>query len=877
MDQISIQDIILLRCQNAALETELRVVRDQLAQANNATVFLASTFSNARPGRDEHVSRLQVQLKRALAENARLRRLVLDECSAEQRVKASKALDSHDTDRKMRAMSFTDGSLTANSGDTDLLVSYEDYRSTLFRIDSPMYRQSRNLSEAAIIDKLNKGSESDPVCIDSGLQRAPAQVFAANLSNLSLKTPAHTFTNADGSTIEVLVPSTAGPSTPAREGTDLPLSTPATPMPRYRRLEFDQYDRSHLLSRATWLEGMGGEEYAEVWTDLGKKKPRHSAEEWQEYYEEIVRPEWYAQEEAKAKAAEEQERQRAPEAGARCASRDQTASSAYWQNAGEPAGFGETDGEAGSGGQCGGESSVRKEIAPALEIAGSHKSPLSHSHKFADSSATCSGDGEGADSRLATQQSDLAMAACVGVKPVARPADGHSDGVIEAPGMLQAALKISAIDWESKKVDSPLTESDESPPWKESELGQDTALPQAAEQGDSPVGQFHSTPMLTPPEHPVPVEGCDHTLAQPSDRPTTNLDHVEGRRSNPPLKKERWPRCCNRPYHEEELKHEHFRHDPSVLRNVEIKGIPPNMLLADILDLVRGGQILGAVYIDLVALNFRPGSEARSNMAVITFLYAREALLYVQRCRKEPSLLSVTSRDGRTTMLTLRLLRYPILPFDHVSIGDVRDKRLSRILYLHDDGKHSADSALGWMNARLGKRDAGRWPLRAGRDKEGMLVFEFKSVHDAVLMKQAMDGMLWEFGHMPKGFLMDPCQIPFPKSDDAESADAFAQVQDTDDAFKEPEKGVKASKILDSGCKVEIETQTLDCPQGPSTASWVGFGDIEAARAIMRSYGKGSGRRGHWGLRRKGRDSFDLENAEISFEDEAMAMKYQID
>ena len=68
-------------------------------------------------------------------------------------------------------------------------------------------------------------------------------------------------------------------------------------------------------------------------------------------------------------------------------------------------------------------------------------------------------------------------------------------------------------------------------------------------------------------------------------------------------------------------------------------------------------------------------------------------------------------------------------------------------------------------------------PIKSGRDADSMLVLEFASIADAVMVKVAMDDLFWELGNMGRGFLPDPCSRPLQSLLSGQGAEQSEQIE----------------------------------------------------------------------------------------------------
>lgn len=906
-------EITQLHCRNAALETELRIVKEQLAQAHGATNYLATTFSKQQTTQQADVTaHLQERLDSVQVENVHLRA----------------ALGIH-------------GGLNPSFDRRQTVTSRPPVRF----LKTPALRDQLHLAEPPTPrstgeEHVGLGEETDLLSFDDGDSLLSTETFPQNqsivpqvassspdtlLDSVPLSDDVKTIEHGDGAFTYVM--STPAVSLFRPRATESPygqqIPSPPLRAPTGPRRCVPDHVHRRLAGRACFVEDWE----AEDWETWAAKERMFSTEGWKKYYAEKIRPQYLEKEATRA---------------------------ASW------------GGAVGAGGVEQTEELAKKKDGSLAEvgIAGTEVAQVlaevrDEDPDAGDSVNNAGGDEEDADSSNQGKEEDSADVEV-------------SSGDADTNGTLATELEMTAERGHASMMKNvaPLSHDDaeqalgvekqakfprQTPEPEEGLAASRWAqkpsaksfYPEAAQATGSESAVLNSTHLLTAEGHPDnDVGALDVTLLVktddqcPTQSPSGHIVHAapsRGTREQPVRgwNSERYDRrgshfagsppfryqepgyaiAGSHPALDAETKSTVFSHSgPGDLRTVQISGIPPNVTLQEVLDKIRGGKIVSAIFLRTAGMNTNPPMQM--NAVMVTFLHARDAQTYVEFCTRKVNIFFWSESWEAPFKATVSLLQTASRHVDPV----LRHQEASRVIYLADNGTWEVDHVvaklLSWsrFDTANDRPTAAVRPVRYGRDQDGILWFEFASLADAGMAKFVMDDREREFGRMSKGYLPDPCaraveglaevaEAKRPEMDTSGHGDggaasleeAAGSEQDGDedlfgtseDTAIETTDGSTATSPSSTPAYVHSastaedmdveDPSTLAATAPPKLAGRYTSEDVEFARALMSSFRNNQGQPPH--RRARPRDmvqsnrSGDVFNAEVLREEEAMGVE----
>ncbi|KAK3116085.1 hypothetical protein LTR53_003927 [Teratosphaeriaceae sp. CCFEE 6253] len=843
--------IIQLHARNAALETELRLVKEHLAQANRATTYLLTIISNQQ-GQHERtaVDLLQSRLDEALVENVQLRARLSVRSRLAGNARAGRIVSggrrrvlvqhlnsslppSPALSGELREASQSLGSVE----DSDDLLSFEDsgtgtpaaglngrtvVRGRRADVSYPSHSSLMDTPPLAILRKsalhayAADGTEYRVRGLDNtGLTAEQQSTTVDDLQHSSSRPPnvdeGHVIHHSDGTTsfVSITPPSSFSPPPHAPTG------------PRQARRNFLPFERAYLIGLAGWIEDLDDEQYVAKWeevADSGKCRGRHSADEWREYYERVIQPSYLN------KAEVEKQEPVAVEEAAEGVTLEGKGAEAE-----VVAAVAEQGDHTALGGECetGNEAETRDDVA----------------------------DLENCDSE-ANEQSG--MATIIAEDPFIKAPEGIRPAIDEIRNDDQREGEV-AVDWLGIKAsprthvmlsmtDNPReTLATRMPSPRDIRIDATSEGLAASRWAPGPVHIGDATPEIAEPiattsleasipnllsieefcaaEQRIQLSAATTTTDPPASRDSANLlgaGAIAMQRPHDPrsrcgnvrvrrgggrggnaevrLPQDSRPPCCHWPFDIADLHHGTYPHDPSVLRTVMITNIPPTVTLAGVLDRVHSGKILCSTYLELSKMKLaRYGLPMRYNAVMITFLYAGDAR------SKDNVCFDADESDSLFEPVTATITHLPaVRPAPSTpSVQHIRSEGLSRAIYLIDKGTKSPAAVMSAVLSLLAQRcarghgyESVRYPERMGRDADGVLFFEFAGIEDAVIVKRTIDALSaefgWEYGGLVSGFLPDPCEV---RARPAASLQAKDAADDVDAGAEQRDEVVKMGLV----------------------------------------------------------------------------------
>ncbi|KAI6808200.1 hypothetical protein KC332_g883 [Hortaea werneckii] len=193
-------------------------------------------------------------------------------------------------------------------------------------------------------------------------------------------------------------------------------------------------------------------------------------------------------------------------------------------------------------------------------------------------------------------------------------------------------------------------------------------------------------------------------------------------------------------------------------RTAEIKKIPPEIPLTTVLEKVRGGKVMRSVLIGTSVMKSTPFMEG--NVALIQFMDGPNAEAYVAECAEIQGIFFWSEQENAHVKAEVSVCPTPSSTCPGFLVDPKAD--FTRIVYLADNGVFAPELVVGavlkvYNHSREGRRSPGA-PLRMGRNKDSnSLIMEWALLRDAYNAKNALDKMQWLIGGSDVGFLPDPC------------------------------------------------------------------------------------------------------------------------
>ncbi|KAK3115533.1 hypothetical protein LTR53_005028 [Teratosphaeriaceae sp. CCFEE 6253] len=909
--------IIQLHARNSALETELRLVKEHLAQANSATTYLLTIISNQQ-GQHERtaVDLLQSRLDEALVENVQLRARLSVRPRLAGNARAGRSVSGG---RRRVLVQHLDSSLPpspALSGelreasqslgsveDSDDLLSFEHsgtgtpagvlngrtvVRGRRADVSYPSHSSLMDTPPLAILRKsalhayAADGTEHGVRGLgNTGLTAEQQSITVDELQHSTSRPPnvdeGHVIHHSDGTTSFVSITPPSSFSSPPHAPTG----------PRQARRNFLPFERAYLIGLASWIEDLDDEEYVAKWeevADSGKCRGRHSADEWREYYERVIQPSYLK------KAEVEKQEPVAVEEAAEGFTLEGKGTEAELVAAAA-----EQGGHTALGGECetGNESETRDDVA----------------------------DLENCDSE-ANEQSGMASIIVedpfIKAPERIRPAideirnDDQREGEVAVDWLgIKASIRthvvLSMTDSSRETLVTPMpplrdisidvpSEGLAASRWAPGPVHIGDARPEAVEPIAIPsleagIPNLLSIEEYCAAEQRIQLSAATTTTDPPASRDSANIlgaGAIAMQRPHDPrsrcgnvrvrrgggrggnaevrLPQDSRPPCCHWPFDIAELHH-------------------------GVLDRVHSGKILCSTYLELSKMKLAGnGLPMRYNAVMITFLYAGDARRYVEACGKENVCFDADESDSlfEPVTATITHLPTPVRPAPSTSsVQHIRSEGLSRAIYLIDNGTKiptAVMSAVLSLRAQRCARGHGyesvRYPERMGRDPDCVLFFEFAGIEDAVVVKRAIDALSaefgWEFGGLVSGFLPDPCEVrarpaaSLQAKDAADDVDAGAEQRDEVVKMGQVEAHAAHYILSPPTTSAELVTSSVTASDPPTAAAvprtgWSTGGDaerqrqVEEARAFMASATRGGEKRNRRSGREVGRSDYAVD------------------
>lgn len=718
----AMDDVNYIRYRNIELETELRLVKEQLAQAQRGTQYLINCLSNQYPqprNQTANVERTGTRRPQlANAENARLRHApnftqnIYGSITSKQgsaSVAGAGCVESNQSASNHRSneLRSRDGDFT-QPNEEDLLTLDDQHASPSAETVSPGTVNSSRADHgrSSLIDS-PIDTPLTPFTPPYGRQDvfSPAphgQLIGLGISNIDTT---HLGCN-DGYLVPTteaggygVVPAPISHSVPNHDsdfdkdiGAWRACRSPPSvePVLIFNR-PFADHEHNRLMGSAVFVEDMSEEEQMDHWVEFARKNGRHSAEEWKLYYDRVIRAAYLAKISARGidKAVEEEVVE---------------------------------DGLVEGGDDGALETGV---VLPDQGLASSVWAPGPQENRFVEA---------GINNDPAPDQPDAAVqvTSCMRIEFPCKAAPEASTDKVESPDHLDRSIlrangnEQTAQEQESTVSSSPLHTDRRNPALR-------SALTEA------------HTVTTTPPK--TTVSGLERDDKHAVEDSQSSASEYSAAIPPPP------PYYFGPPRAVSDILFNITSTDSTLFRTVLISNIPITATLSEILSRVRGGKIVSANFLETAGMKTNPPTE--TNAAIIVFLGAQRAKAYVDFCKDNPIFFSCTNRTAQVKA-KVELVRTPSRPLHPKLLADFQNG-LTRVLFIIDDkSRWRIDEIVAeFANCGIGT------PLNTGRDRDGILFFEFADARDAGAAWAVVDRHHWVFCDASKGFFPDPCARPF--------------------------------------------------------------------------------------------------------------------
>lgn len=768
-----------LRCRNAALETELRLVKEQLTQAQNGGAYLVNLVGRqvgqaAHASQQEEITILRSQLEDALQCNAQLERLL----AASRRARAAVQRRERNLDKDLRALKGRVGDQADVFG--DLGSGQEDIGKSSVRKDSAARVKGEELKEgvnwicktgakedqeSSLLsdeDELDfngsvfqsavfvrgkreeadadlKNHPKDAVLLDDDDEMpmgktiyhgpnegGPDARLEAETKNFDLQPGGTLIQGSNGETFQVSTPS-LGPLRKWQGLNGVRIRPGLSAIdPTCRPFTSNQHNR--LAGATCWVEELNETEYRDYWPGYARQHSGHTAAEWQAYYEAEVRPLWL---EKLARA----ELEKAP-------SPDERRDSKVAKSVEEDANV------------LGGAPPSSTSQESLVEVAAAVGEELREEESLIDLGADWKDDND--------------MPAREGVSQLEDGADSDRDPeevfheLEDANGLSNGSISLSSsilTSIETDQANGAVTTVAKSRCQEDNGeyIHQERQLSEAVELRTARPVHIRSYSKEEVTQRDIPSRGSSGNLSAP----TESLS-AQAQRSIPAQMKTSLEQSMhafdrfNDARWQGMVSYSGNSPSPELRRTVCISNIAVGTTLIEVLDRVSGGRIIYSKYIDTAKMKTTPPMQG--NTVLVEFFGSHNAQRYRDLCSKTP--ISFPLADGTQQKAVVSLIATPTRPIPGFIIGAIHDSGHSRVVYVHDSrGEVTADFVVA--KCCIGRQVPGRaWeivklPIRQS-EEQGLVSLEFAGVEDA---RRAYFSLCYclEFSGMQKGFLPDPC------------------------------------------------------------------------------------------------------------------------
>ena len=797
----TMNELDALRVRSIELETELRLLKAQLLQAQSGTQYLVNCFAapqaRGQLGPESENQRLRTEVHRLRGElRMQSRRSstwgggspVPSGGGGARRVRAGRPDGSEERERRFEAMQIQ---LQEATNQRDALLNdvlrllREDANEYSFRFDDGDPARFRPLEVfGEKVARLVGGEEDGTSLLEGDLlgdedavaqtkgrfdtprerltpehRRQAFYVKAADVALLDLDAGEWKGGGDDGWGVEDHDHPAASPRVhehahPLRRHPPSPKYSYAPRRPRhhhqYQRhaglASFMPVEHNWLMANATFIEEKDLDEYLDVWQDLEngvRFGGRHAKEEWKEYYEERVRPVFLRRMEGRAKA----------DAGGEVRGGEQGDSEVKRAESVEVEEVLRPEEEV----------AARQDVDGAADVAAKiqeeHDDCAEEVLKI-DGRAADDFTQESADADQQNKENDPLPPASEVVVQVKEVAETEDVIAIE-----EAVPTKKAVGFEESQWAEPEPKTNRFP----GSVRYDAAGTRSKHAEEvSPKSQLARKQESAVTKPPIPAFGSSNPLAPPQGTSTAPSAPIPGLAGG-------WPKPAPRRHQQAPLGPRFHasasQKDPQTwnalffsiqqksanvfalgsneksLRTVIITGVPVGTKLVDILDKVRGGKIVGANPVDTAGMKTTP--PITTNTILVEFLGSKQAKAFVEFCASHPLHLATSAQDEQA-QISVDLIRTQTLRLPPKLQTDMLlpEGALTRILFLifPDPSTAPVPDALARQissfAASFGFHELPRHPLRITGEEDGLVEFEYADVRQAATAWQVVK--LWQ-------------------------------------------------------------------------------------------------------------------------------------
>ncbi|KAI5358528.1 hypothetical protein Slin15195_G109760 [Septoria linicola] len=743
---------------NAQLKTELRMVKEQLAQAQQSTQYLLQLMSSSAIAVNAHATRSE-EPRHQYHENA----------SAVRKDSVFDALGtSSETTSYSKLLNFgVDEQPLLDDGAEEGII------------DTPSLVPEAHVTEREHVrDSIGLGI-SHGISPDTSLALSSEGTTTSSSfsGNIATNQPGFSIRQSNGAAVFIPTP-TIG-MTPESSFSSSASSEP---------LPFLGHEHRSLAGKAfVWVD-MSPEELTDVVARYAREHPRHTAEQYRAYFEELIRPAYYQQEKEKEAARAAAIEVRGVKAGnVEADGLVRPVQGSRLEVIGEP-----ISSEPALEDNTSQLPAQDQEVIDALEsVAGvvaadaveslTEKSPQGLEHSMhADANFT---------SPLAPESDALASETCASSSNAPIETEGTLANSIDPP---QQRADLRPQEEQDPNAAEPIPTTGYQPPrlYNPDALNDAKLLQAEFQHGGASRGRRGRDQLPPPPR----VEHDDGPLSTGYYGRRRDFESSDRRDSKGPAGPDRALRSATSYITYPDETHELFatpaEGDAHPFRTVLISDIPIGTSLAEVLDHVRGGNVFSAICLDTAGMRTTP--PLTTNCALVTFVDGRQA-------RK-----SVKSHStSRSYPFTVKLLETVSRPIPGRVQADIKQHNLSRILFVHDSKRLWTPNEVVLQLMRSGVRN----PLKAETDAEvsGLMLFHFASMAEAKTAWNAVRRDHTFFGDVECGFFADPCGKPMGGNLGNDAADEVKQAVEAQDDDGEAEEDVagEAQKLMQPKARYE--------------------------------------------------------------------------
>ena len=693
-------DIHYLRYRNIELETELRLVKEQLAQAQNGTQYLVNCVATTRnycssanpkgiqfrsmPDNSNHM-RAQLGINHIDDHYTYGTPTLGNTCALPKRSHGHLHPSTSTSDEAELT------SAVASREDDLLTFNAHDDSPTITNVQSQMQspdgkhvsrtsftRSSSNRSAASHTpDKTLYVGDAKPREVGLGISNLGLRDLDKHDSPLGLHLERHHLNGHGESSTQLRAPSPSRPKS-RFSGIWTSIHAPPTPEPEpIFETAFLDGEHNRLLNSACFIEEMTGEEKEQHWIMLGREKDRHSAKEWKQYYERLIMPAYRA----KSKTIE-------------------TASSGK-----------ETE---------------------AQTVERTSSNPPTKTYSLPPQFNAGTPDTKHQSSPLAERREEAVPNLAQETSPTHKPENVHSRPSSKAERVEDGGVKLLEPLEVIKFDDVALSGTFQNSP---AAIGSTMELGAHTPNLDTPASSFgdRKTEIFTP--------RTSSSIATNSPSTGPQITPISSR----PLRFPSFPREVPQVLFNPNVK------DSSHFRTILISKIASGITLAQVVSGIRGGRIVKAIFLQTKGMKTSP--PMATNTAMIEFLNADEAATAIENSIRD-SLVTLTTKN---VQLEAQLLRTPTRQIHPKLEFDMRERGLTRVFYAVCEAEPTTAEMV--MEGIVRRNSEQNRPLVAGERDDGVLFFEFADVRDAAMAWEVVEFDRGRLRGIKKGFLPDPCAV----------------------------------------------------------------------------------------------------------------------